>query len=350
MFSVSCLVASEADVGRWAGEAERVACCALKDAVIEEPVFAGAQRGEAGQFPLLARIAFITGGSIWTILAGIVADYASLGHSVIVVAFVAETTGSCSPIVPANCAISCSPKARFALVLAGSAVICIWHIVEFVDTGAAAISARGSWVRSMGVGYVACQAFCLGCPWAGGACVMAGSAGCWRAVIEVSFDAGAGVVVGEEYPLIGGGAGCALGYSVVTGDAGVVAGQSLAGCFDWVLFYFAVWAVAAAEGGEEAGGITSEATGCGRRGAGLASDIAVLADTICEILTGGAGAVGGGYEKADQQEDQGSHNHWYLLKVNKTSDKAEHCNAIIFHYSFWPRPFPQLFHIQAKHF
>ena len=48
------------------------------------------------------------------------------------------------------------------------------------------------------------------------------------------------MVVGEEYPLIGGGAGCALGYSVVTGDAGVVAGQSLAGCFDWVLFYFAV--------------------------------------------------------------------------------------------------------------
>ena len=92
----------------------------------------------------------------------------------------------------------------------------------------------------MGVGYVTGEAFCFCCPRASGACVMAGSTARRRAVVEVAFDAGTGVVVGEEYPLIGGGAGCALGYSVVTGDAGVVAGQSLAGCFDWIFFYFAV--------------------------------------------------------------------------------------------------------------
>ena len=87
-----------------------------------------------------------------------------------------------------------------------------------------------------------------------------------------------------------------MGDGVVAGHAGVVAGQGLAGCFDGVLLYLTVFAVAAAEGGEEASGIACEATGGGRRGAGFAGDMAVDADSVCEILAGGAGAVSGGYE------------------------------------------------------
>lgn len=116
----------------------------MKDAIVEEPVFAGAQRGKTGQFSLLARIAFIAGSSICTILAGIVADNASLGHSIIVVALIAETTGRGSPIGSASCTIGCSSQAGFALMLTSSTVICICNVVEFVNAGAAAISSRGA--------------------------------------------------------------------------------------------------------------------------------------------------------------------------------------------------------------
>ena len=127
----------------------------MKDVIVEEPIFAGTQRGKAGQFPLLARIAFIAGSSISTILAGIVANNAGLGHSIIVVPFIAETIGSGSSISAANCAIGCSSHAGFALMLTGSTVICICNIVEFIQAGAAAIGPRGAGMRSMGVGDVA---------------------------------------------------------------------------------------------------------------------------------------------------------------------------------------------------
>ena len=147
----------------------------------------------------------------------------------------------------------------------------------------------------MGVGDVTGEAFCFCCPRASCACVVAGSTACGRAVIEVAFDAGAGVVIGEEDSFVSGGAGCTLGYGIVAGHAGVVAGQSLAGCFDWVLFYFSVAAVAAAEGGEKAGGITCEATGGGRRGAGFAlmltSSTVICICNVVEFVNAGAAAI-----------------------------------------------------------